>query len=255
MDIFLSGLTPSLFLIALTVTLLAGVVKGMVGFAMPMIMISGLSSFIAPELALAALILPTVATNALQALRQGPREALASVKSFKVFLLVGGVMLLLSAQLVSIVPAHILLLAIGVVVSLFTGLQLLGWSPTVSSASKGLEALFGAVAGAIGGISGIWGPPTVMYLNAMDVAKKEALRIQGVIYGLGAVLLLISHIGSGVINARTLPFSAIMLLPAVAGLWIGFKLHDRIDQKSFRRLTQVVLFIAGLNLVRRGLMG
>ena len=74
MDIISSGLTPALFCLALGVTLLAGVVKGMVGFAMPMIMISGLSSFIAPELALAALILPTVATNLQQAFRHGADE-------------------------------------------------------------------------------------------------------------------------------------------------------------------------------------
>ncbi|MCV2894364.1 sulfite exporter TauE/SafE family protein [Lentibacter sp. XHP0401] len=255
MDVFLSGLTPALFALAFAVTFLAGAVKGMVGFALPMIMVSGLSSFIAPELALAGLILPTVAANAMQALRYGPREAFAVVKSFKVFLIVGGVMLLLSAQLVSVVPQHVLLLVIGITVSLFTGLQLFGWSPGLSGTSKGVEALFGFVAGSIGGISGIWGPPTVMYLHALDVAKRESLCIQGVIYGLGAVLLMFSHVSSGVLNARTLPFSVAMLVPAMLGIWLGFKFHDRIDQKSFKRLTQIVLFIAGLNLLRRGLMG
>lgn len=94
-----------------------------------------------------------------------------------------------------------------------------------------------------------------MYLGTLDVEKRESLRIQGIIYGLGAVLLVISHLGSGVLNARTLPFSAAMLVPALLGLQIGFRLHERIDQKSFKRLTQVVLFLAGLNLIRKGLMG
>ncbi|MCW1955259.1 sulfite exporter TauE/SafE family protein [uncultured Lentibacter sp.] len=255
MDIFLSGLTPALFVLALAVTLLAGVVKGMVGFAMPMIMISGLSSFLAPELALAALILPTVATNLQQAFRHGAKEVWGAVRRFRIFLLTGGVFLLGFAQLVSVIPSHIMLLSIGVSVSLFTGIQLLGWSPSFERAPKRFEALFGAAAGAIGGLSGIWGPPTVMYLSALDVAKKESLRIQGIIYGLGAMLLVVSHIGSGVLNAKTLPFSAVMLVPALVGLQIGFRLHDRIDQQSFKRLTQIVLFVAGLNLVRKGMMG
>ena len=255
MDMFFSGLSPELFALALFVTLVAGTVKGMVGFAMPMVMISGLSSFLSPELALAGLILPTVATNALQAFRQGPSEALASIRAYKVFLMAMAGLLLVSAQLVSLVPSHVLLLGIGLAVSLFTAMQLMGVSPRFTGASKPLEALFGGVAGALGGVSGIWGPPTVMYLNARDVAKQEALRIQGVIYGVGAIILLISHLGSGVLNARTLPFSAAMLVPSVLGLWLGFKLHDRIDQKGFRRLTQIVLFLAGLNLLRRGLMG
>ncbi|MBU2983637.1 sulfite exporter TauE/SafE family protein [Lentibacter algarum] len=255
MDAFMSGLTPTVFLLALGVGFVAGVVKGMVGFAMPMVMISGLSSLISPELALAGLLLSTVAANAQQALRQGLDEAWASVKSFKVFLIVGGVMLLLAAQMVSVIPAHVLLLVIGLAVSLFTALQLIGFSPELRERSPKVEGVVAAVAGMIGGVSGIWGPPTVMYLSALDVEKRDSLRIQGVIYGLGAVLLVVSHIGSGVLNARTWPFSAIMLVPALIGMQLGFRFHDRIDQKSFKRLTQIVLFVAGLNLIRRGLMG
>ena len=255
MDMFMSGLTPALFVLALGITLAAGVVKGMVGFAMPMVMISGLSSFIAPELALAGLILPTVVANGQQALRQGLGQAWASVMAYKVFLAVGAVVLLLAAQLVSVIPAHLLLLMIGLAVCAFTALQLAGFSPKLRERTPRVDALIGAVAGVTGGVSGIWGPPTVMYLNALDVEKRESLRIQGIIYGLGAVLLLVSHIGSGVLNARTLPFSAFLLIPAMVGMQIGFQLHERIDQASFKRLTQIVLFVAGLNLIRRGLMG
>ena len=52
----MAGLDPALFWLAMAITLFAGVVKGAVGFAMPMIMISGFSSFLTPELALAGLI-------------------------------------------------------------------------------------------------------------------------------------------------------------------------------------------------------
>ena len=73
---FLSGLGPSnVWVIAFLIALGAGLVKGVVGFAMPTILISGLSSFMAPDLALACLIVPTVLTNAWQALRQGWRWA------------------------------------------------------------------------------------------------------------------------------------------------------------------------------------
>ena len=52
------------------VALFAGLVKGVVGFAMPTILISGLTFVLAPEQALAALIVPTLVTNGWQALRQ-----------------------------------------------------------------------------------------------------------------------------------------------------------------------------------------
>ena len=81
------------------------------------------------------------------------------------------------------------------------------------------------------------------------------MRIQGVIYGLGAVVLFFAHMGSGVMRSETLPFSVLMIVPALMGMWIGGRLQDRIDQKTFRRATLFVLLIAGLNLLRRALVG
>ncbi|WP_322865113.1 hypothetical protein U5922_002225 [Aquicoccus sp. G2-2] len=54
---------PHLFALCLGIGLVAGFVKGMVGFAMPLVLISGLSSIIPPELALAGLLFPTLLGN------------------------------------------------------------------------------------------------------------------------------------------------------------------------------------------------
>ncbi|WP_319825589.1 sulfite exporter TauE/SafE family protein [Thalassovita sp.] len=256
MDSLFSNLTPLAFSLCLMVALLAGVIKGMVGFAMPMVMVSGLSSIVGAEWALAGLILPTVATNLWQALRQGRAAAWDSVKRFRVFLLCGLVTLVASAQLVRVLPGDVLLLTIGGPVVVFALIQLFGVKVRLPEDGHHLaEAGVGGFAGAIGGMSGIWGPPTVMYLTAINTPKRDQIRIQGVIYGLGAVALLGAHVGSGVMRAETLPFSLALLAPALAGTWLGFKVQDQIDQVAFRKATLVVLMIAGLNLIRRGLMG
>ncbi|MDK3072100.1 sulfite exporter TauE/SafE family protein [Sedimentitalea sp. JM2-8] len=248
-------LTPAELVLALAIAAGAGMVKGLVGFAMPMITISGLSMFLAPELALAGLILPTVVTNGIQALRQGPKAALASIRRFGVFLGVGLVFLLASAQLVRLLSEGMLLLMIGLPVTVFCLMQIVGVRFSLSAPSKRIEALVGAIAGFIGGMSGIWGPPTVAYLTALNTPKAEQMRIQGVIYGLGAVALLGAHVQSGVLRAETLPFSLALVFPAVFGMWLGGLLHDRVDQAVFRRVTLIVLLLAGLALVRRGLVG
>lgn len=256
MDFLSDMIGPLGFAYALAIAVLAGVVKGVVGFAMPMILISGLSSLLAPDLALAALILPTLVTNGMQALRQGGRAALASVSRFRVFLLVGLVMLLLSAQMVSILPAAALLAMIGIPVAAFAIVQLLGWQPRpLSAPSLRLEIGIGAFAGFIGGLSGVWGPPVVAYLTALNTEKQTQMRIQGVIYGLGAVALLVAHLGSGVLTARTALLSASLVPAAVLGMWLGSRIQDRIDQTMFRQATLCVLLVAGLNLVRRAFFG
>ncbi|EPX76938.1 sulfite exporter TauE/SafE family protein [Litoreibacter arenae] len=255
MELFSAIISPEFLALAFLVAVVSGFVKGVVGFAMPTIFISGLSTFLSPELALAGLILPTVVTNGIQALRQGARAAWSSLIHYKLFLGVGAVMLVLSAQLVTMIPSNVLYVAIGLPVAVFTGVQLLGWNPTLPRRSGMVEAAVGAAAGFVAGLSGIWGPPTVLYLSAVNTPKQEQMRIQGVVFGLGAVMLLAAHLQSGVLRPDTVPFSAILILPALFGIWLGFKVQDRIDQAMFRKVTSWVLLLAGLNLIRRGLMG
>ncbi len=239
---------------AFLVGLGAGFVKGVVGFAMPMILISGLSSVMSPELALAGLILPTLATNAWQALRHGVAAAWDAVKRYKVFLWVGLVVMLLSAQLVRVLSPQGMLLLIGVPIVIYAGLGLMGRPLRLPKGhGQKTEAMIGGVAGFFGGISGVWGPATVAMLTAQETEKRDHVRIQGVIYTLGALALMSAHIGSGVLRLQTLPLSVMLVIPSMAGMLLGLQIHDRLDQATFRRLTLFVLLIAGLNLIRRGL--
>lgn len=248
----LSGL---IIVSAFLVTLLAGFVKGAVGFAMPMIMISGLATFLPAETALAALIIPTLLTNTIQALRHGWHAALRSVVKFRIYLGIMLVFLVASAQLIRVLPAGLMFLLIGVPVVIFSLIQLLGWTPRIPMARRRLaEALIGAGAGFVGGMSGVWGPPLVAYLTAIGTDKAEQMRVQGVVYGLGAVALAVAHVKSGVLNMGTLPLSLAMVVPALVGMGLGLLVHDRLPQAGFRRMTLFVLILAGVNLVRRGMM-
>ncbi|MEP2531137.1 sulfite exporter TauE/SafE family protein [Shimia sp.] len=255
MDAILTNLGAELFFVSLAIAVFAGVIKGMVGFGMPMVLVSGLSTFLSPEWALAGLILPTIVSNWFQALRQGPRAAMNSVVRFRTFLIVGAITLVISAQFVRLLPQNAFLLVIGLPVTIFAAMQLLGVNLRLARPSFRIEAVIGAIAGLIGGVSGVWGPPTVAYLTALDTEKTEQVRVQGVIYGLGAVLLFFAHIGSGVLRGETALFSAMLLPPAILGMWFGGRIHNRIDQTTFRKATLVILTLAGLNLIRRALFG
>lgn len=252
----LAELPLGILLIGAAISLFAGFVKGAVGFALPMIMISALGSILPAETALAALILPTLFSNLFQSLRGGWRLAWAVVRRFRVFLVMMLVFLASAAQLVTLVPQTVLLLLIGVPIVAFALTQLMGWRFQLRPETRVRDELvFGSVAGFIGGMSGVWGPPLVAYLVAIDEEKRETIRVQGVVFGLGAVMLTAAHLRSGVLDAATLPLSAAAVVPVLAGLWIGTRLHDRMPQKTFRRAMLVVLILAGLNLVRRALTG
>ncbi|MEM9710503.1 MAG: sulfite exporter TauE/SafE family protein [Pseudomonadota bacterium] len=249
-------LDPVVWAMILPLAGFAGVVKGAVGFAMPMILISGLGTFLAPDLALAGLILPTVLSNVLQVARAGVRAAFEASRAFSVYIAIVLVMIALTAQLVRFLPDATMFLAIGIPITLFALTQLLGWRPKVAGGPGGRTGVAVALfAGFLGGISGTWGPPTVAYLTALDTPKKIAVAVQGVVYGTGSAVLLLAHINSGVLTAERAGFSALLCLPAAVGMAVGFRIQDRLDQERFRRVTLLVLVVAGLNLVRRGLVG
>lgn len=254
MDMLWALLPPHLWLAALGIAFLAGIVKGVVGFAMPLVIMSGLSSFTTPDLALAGLILSTVVTNTLQAARAGMDNAKASLWKIRLFLISGSVMLFVGALAVPFIAPKVYFLMLGIPIILFVISQLLGWHARAFVQTPRIDISIGVVAGFFGGVAGIWGPPTVAYLTALNTPKRTQMQLQGIIYGSGAVFLVGAHLVSGILRSDTLLFSAILVAPAVLGMWVGTSIQDRIDQSAFRRATLLVLLIAGINLVRRGLI-
>jgi uncharacterized membrane protein YfcA len=244
------------FAAAMAVTFAAGFVKGAVGFAMPLVMISGLGLFLEPTLTIAGIILPIVVSNFLQVSRFGMAEAKSAVAEYWRFILIVCVMILVVAQFVTRIPTRTMYLVLGVPVVALSLIQLTGVRFHIPQKRRRVsEWAFGALAGGLGGLTGTWGPPTVLYLIALDTPKSRQLLVQGVVYGLGAVSLLAAHLHSGLLNAVTAPFSALLLIPAYLGMQAGFLLSDRLNPVTFRRITLVVLTIAGLNLMRKGLFG
>ena len=77
---------PTLLIIIIIIALIAGIVKGIVGFALPMILITGLSIFIPIEQALASLILPTIFTNLIQSFTVSKSSFYKTIIDYKIFL-------------------------------------------------------------------------------------------------------------------------------------------------------------------------
>lgn len=245
----------ALLALATIIALFAGFVKGAVGFALPMILISGTGSFLPADWALAGLILPTLASNLVQGLGGGWREAWGVVVRFRVYIVTLLAVLAVAAQLVAFVPEAVLFILIGLPVTAFALTQIAGWTLHLDGARRLYEVVIGIIAGLMSGFSGTWGPPTVMYLTAIGTEKRAAMRAQGVIYLLGSVMLLAAHLRSGILDRETAPWSLWLILPVFIGMWVGGKAHDRMDQARFRQMMLWVLLVAGLNLIRRGVFG
>jgi uncharacterized membrane protein YfcA len=150
------------------------------------------------------------------------------------------------------IPQPLFLLLLGAPITAFAAVQLAGWSLAIPlHHRRRAEVGLGVIGGLYGGVSGVWGPPLLVYLLSIGVGKAEIVRAQGVVFLIGAMALLAAHLHSGLMHSGTLPFSAVLVGPAMLGLALGYAVQDRLDQPRFRRWTQVLLVLTGLNLMRR----
>lgn len=133
---------------AFAVMLFAGFTKGAVGFGLPMICISGIGSVLPAEIAIAALILPGLFSNLWQSFRNGFSPAWASLKDYWRLNLTLLLSIYAFAQLVVIISETALFIILGVGVTLFVSLQIIGWIPYIPArlATK-IQTPIGFVAG------------------------------------------------------------------------------------------------------------
>lgn len=250
----MAGLDLTHIMLALMVTLVSGVIKGAIGFAMPMIMMSAFSAFLPAQVALALLIPSVLITNIQQAGRDGMGPFVQTVRDYRWH--IGAVMIFIcvSAPFAKVIPQAAMYLALGIPILAFALWQMSG-RPLIIPIHhrRRAEVVTGIFGGLYGGISGIWGPPLIVYLLSIGASKLEQIRVQGVVFLIGAATLAVAHLTSGVLNAQTIPLALLMVIPAVLGMQLGYVLHDRLDLAQFRRWTLILLLLSALNLIRRGI--
>ena len=243
-----------ILLLAVAITLFAGIVKGAFGFAMPLIMVSLIGTIMEPKLALASIIIPIVFSNIYQSLRTGAFQAILVLRDYYRYIAVTCLFIFLAAQIVPFVSTKAFYFILGIPVIVLSLIQILGIEVKIKHANRKVyEWIVGSVSGLLGGLAGTWGPTTVLYLLAIDTPKNKQSIVQGVIYGMGALMLMAGHITSGILNSETVLLSIFLLLPAIIGMWIGFKIQDSLSQEHFQKITLVILLIAGIKLIRLGL--
>jgi uncharacterized membrane protein YfcA len=251
---FIADYGTTALLVAVAALVAGGFAKGVVGFALPLIALSLAGSVLPYDVAVAVLIVPMLVSNLFQSLRNGVGAALGSLREFWRLNLVLAAMIALSAQLVVALPDRLLFGILGVTVSAFAASQLAGWRHRFPMQHRArVETAVALVGGFFGGLSGIWGPPIVMYLLAVGLPKTEMVRTQSLSFLIGSLVLVFAHLHTRVLNPVTLPASCWLVLPTMAAMFLGYRVHDRLDQEVFRKATLAVLVLSGLNLLRRAL--
>ena len=251
----LGGVTLALGLLTF---LAAGAVKGTLGIGLPLVAVPLLATVLDLPTAVALMVVPVLTSNIIQAL-QGKRKIETLRRFFPLLLtLVPGA--IIAAQFLSSVDLRTGSLVLGIIVVLFSlSLSLSQLVPVRFEINKRQERYLnpavGLVAGFLGGLSNLFGPPLIMYLVALKLEKDAFVTTIGLLFVVASATLYTTLAAVGVLTFDNAVGSLVAAIPVMAGVFIGTRLRSRIPQKTFERVLMVVLILVGLNLIRRALLG
>ena len=138
------------------------------------------------------------------------------------------------------------------------GLILIGFSiyslarPQLAKVTRGGRAADGAIgvlSGMLGSATGLGGILPTVWCGLRGWSKDEQRAVfQPVAVAIFAMTALWLG-GAGLLGADTVRLFAVGLPAVLAGLWLGLRLYDRLDETGFRNVVLALLLISGLVLV------
>jgi uncharacterized membrane protein YfcA len=250
----LHGVAPPMLAGAFAVLVLAGFIKGTLGFGLPLVALSLLSNVIEIHLALALLTMPIVFSNLWLGMQGG--DFGGTLHRFWTLILAVGVGIFIGSKLLAGIDSRLLMLIIGVAIIVFTLADRLHAGrgvviPEHLARRWGVAA--GIIGGVMGGLSTAYGPPLIVYLTALHLPKEAYISTVGVIWFCASIFLLAAFSAVHILTPETAVLSALCVVPVFVGMTIGRRVRNRINQVLFRHLTLAALLILAANLLRRAL--
>ena len=238
---------PTIIIIIIWAVLAGGLVKGTLGFGMPMVALPIIAFIIPPTTAMILLCAPIFLTNFLQIkFRQG----ISSYRFLPMFLsLIIG--LIIGARLILEIDVNTIsqIIAVSIIFAALVNCFGIKIKNINKNHENTITSLIGFGSGILGGLSTFYGPPMLAYLVAVDLPKEKFVRTVSTMYFIGSFPLYGSLIYYGFATKEDLIFSLILIIPAFIAQQIGTKIRDKFNQNQFRICILITLIILGFSLL------
>ena len=243
---------PQFLLLASLILLFGGGIKGVIGLGLPLVSVPLLTYLLPVPVAISVLAAPVMVANCYQAARGGLlRPVLARIWPLLVAMVVG---VLLGAQLLITLNEKVLYLILGFMVVILGLVYLFGANLTISPRyERRAGVTIGLGAGLLGGVSSFLGPPIVLYLVALQLAKERFIVALAVVFFIASLPLYGTLAASGIMGGPELLLSLYAIIPVMLGVFGGQQLRLVLPQHRFRQAVLVMLVLIGFLLIRRGL--
>lgn len=238
---------PLLLLVA-AVFAVAGVVKGVIGLGLPTISMALLGSAMSPADAAALLVLPSLLTNVWQLRPWGALAAmLRRLATMQAGICAGT---LAGAAAIGAPVGTWAVVYLGVALIAYAAWGLSGASLRVAPRTqRWLGPLVGALTGLVTAATGVFVVPAVPYLQALALDRDELMQAMGLSFTVSTVALAIGLWFNGRYPAAAVGESALMLLPAFAGMGVGQALRRRLSPALFKTCFLASLIVLGAYMI------
>jgi uncharacterized membrane protein YfcA len=225
----------------------AGIVKGVTGMGLPTVAMGLLGNVMPPVEAAAILIVPSLVTNAWQMLAgPGKRRLMRRLWTMMLCIVIGTV---LGTRLLVVVDPVWSGRALGIALIAYAAYAL--FSPTLSipqRAESWLSPAVGMLTGIVTGATGVFVIPAVPYLQSMGLQKDELVQALGLSFTVSTLALAGGLLANGAFRSDQLGLSLLAVVPALAGMWLGSLVRQKIGPQTFRRCFLLFLVVLGLEL-------
>lgn len=233
---------------------LAGMIKATIGFGFPLVVVPALSNVLDARTTVLAVSVPAMLSNLLIVLRGG--GSWAGVRRLGLVIVSLAVGTLMGAQLLALLDARLLSVLVG---GFATGFAALSASRADVRITPKLERyaspVVGVLSGVLGGTTNIFGPILASYLHSLRFSKQEFVFLLSLLFAIGGVTQVVSYSQLGLYTAPILTFGLLACVPMVLGLYLGLKVQRLLSGRVWNITVLVFIFISGLSLIARGILG
>jgi uncharacterized protein len=235
----------------ITVFALAGMIKGTIGLGLPAVSMGLLTMVISPFQAATLLIIPSMVTNFWQLFAEG--RVLQLIRRFWLLLLgiiVGSIWSVFPTLGHSDFNSEALL---GGMLALYGLYGLFAKSmPNLSKHENWLSPIIGYLGGALTVATGVVVIPVVPYLQTLNLKRDDLVQSLGLAFTTSTICLAVFLHQNPVENMPIdYVMSAIALIPALIGMWLGTKIRYRISEQKFRKVFFFGLIALGSYMILR----
>ena len=230
--------------IVVSIFLLAGAVKGVVGLGLPTVSLVLLTLVFDLKSAMAMIIIPSLITNIWQGFVGG--ELLRLVRRFWLMFLLTFISTGFAVKLLHVVDTDVLSTFLGLVTLIYA---LYGLAtpkvPDLRPKESWLSPIAGIVNGIIVGMTGSAVMPGVPYFQSLHLPRDQMIQAMGMLFSIAALGLGTAMANEDLLTVNLTAASLAGLAPAFIGMWGGLLLRRRVSQIIFRRILFYSLFIIG----------